>query len=270
MLLRVHELKKSFPSPRKSLWRRGEEIVAVDGVSFGLEQGEIVGLVGASGSGKSTVGQLAIRLIEPTSGEIFLNGENLRALKGAKLREARRCVQMVFQDPLLSLNPRKTLLENVGEALLYRRMVKNKEELREQVATLLGQVGLQGSSLGSYPHQFSGGQQQRISIARALALRPALLICDEVTSALDLSIQAQILNLLYALKSEFNLSYLFISHDLMLVRHFCDRVLVMEKGRIVEEGTTEEVFREPKHPYTQSLLAARCVTHPRLRATLRE
>lgn len=262
-LLRVTNLKKYFPIKRGILRRHVGDVKAVDGISFSIDSGEIVGLVGESGSGKSTVGKTSIRLIEPTEGEISFLGENLRAASGEKLRSLRKEVQMVFQDPLASLNPRKTVLENIGEPLLYHKRVASKEEQIFAVKKILQDIGLPDSAIDHYPHQFSGGQQQRLSIGRAVGLNPKLIICDEAVSALDLSIQAQILNLLRDLKSTLKLSYLFISHDLSVVRHFCDRILVMSQGKIIEEGAAEELFTNPRHPYTQLLLASIPKKHPR-------
>lgn len=262
-LLKVEELKKYFPIKRGIFRRRVGDVKAVDGVSFSIHEGEVVGLVGESGSGKSTVGRAAIRLIEPTQGKIEFLGEDFLAASPKKLRILRRKVQMVFQDPLASLNPRKTVLENIGEPLLFHKQVGSREEQIDEVKKILGKIGISSSVLDHYPHQFSGGQQQRLSIGRAIGLRPKLVICDEAVSALDLSVQAQILNLLQDLKRGFKLSYLFISHDLSVVRHFCDRILVMYRGKIVEEGTTEAIFEDPKHPYTQLLLASIPRKHPR-------
>ncbi len=264
-ILEVNNLKKYFPVHQGVFRRHVADIKAVDDISFSIEEEEVVGLVGESGSGKSTAGRAAIRLIEPTAGEIFFMGQDFRKISPRTLRTLRQKAQMVFQDPLSSLNPRKTILENVGEALLFHKLVKTIEEQVDQVVEMLKRVGIPASALNQYPHQFSGGQQQRISIGRALILRPKLIICDEITSALDLSVQAQVLNLLNDLKSRFKLSYLFISHDLSVVRHICDRILVMYRGQIVEEGGTETIFRDPKHTYTQKLLASIPISHPRER-----
>jgi len=261
-LLNVKNLKKYFPIRRGVFRRHIGDVKAVDGISFSIASGEIVALVGESGSGKSTAGRAAIRLIEPTEGEITLLGENLSLVSSKRLRQLRQKVQMVFQDPLASLNPRKTILENIGGALLYHRLVSSREEQIAEVTKILDKIGMPLDSLNQYPHQFSGGQQQRISIGRAIALSPKLIICDEALSALDLSVQAQILNLLYDLKQAFKLSYLFISHDLSVVRYLCDRILVMYRGKIVESGPTQAIFEEPKHPYTQMLLASTTKKHP--------
>jgi oligopeptide transport system ATP-binding protein len=266
-LFEVSDLKKYFPI-RSGIFRRHVgDVKAVDGISFYIAEGETVGLVGESGSGKSTAGRAAIRLIEPTAGEITFLGQDLRLASRRQLRALRQKVQMVFQDPLASLNPRKTILENVGESLLFHKRVRTKNQQIEEVAQILQKVGLSSSALNQYPHQFSGGQQQRISIARALILQPELLICDEITSALDLSVQAQVLNLLNELKQTFKLSYLLISHDLSVVRHLCDRVCVMYQGKIVESAKTEVLFQKPKHPYTRKLIASIPIAHPRQRAS---
>lgn len=235
----------------------------MDGVSFSIGEGEVLGIVGESGSGKTTAGRAAIRLIEPTSGEILFLEKDLRAASQKELRLIRPHVQMVFQDPLASLNPRKTILDNVGEALLYHKRVGSREEQIHEVLAILKKIGLPATALNQYPHQFSGGQQQRISIGRAIALRPRLIVCDEPVSALDLSVQASTLNLLSEFKKSLKLSYLFISHDLSVVRHFCDRILVMYRGKVVEEGITEAIFEDPKHPYTQMLLQSIPKKHPR-------
>jgi ABC-type oligopeptide transport system ATPase subunit len=262
-LLTVKNLTKYFPIKRGIFRRHAGDVKAVDGVSFSIHEGEVVGLVGESGSGKSTVGRTAIRLIEPTNGEIEFLGKNFRAVPQKELRSLRSKLQMVFQDPLASLNPRKTVLDNIGEPLLFHKMISSRDEQVQEVKRILSKIGIPSSALDQYPHQFSGGQQQRLSIGRAIGLNPKLVICDEAVSALDLSVQAQILNLLQDLKQDYGLSYLFISHDLSVVRHFCDRILVMYKGKIVEEGLTEAIFDDPKHPYTQLLLASIPKKHPR-------
>lgn len=255
-LFEVNRLRKFFPVYRGIFRRHVSDVKAVDNVSYRIVSEEILGLVGESGSGKSTVGRASIRLIEPTAGEVFFEGRNLLAYSQRELRGMRKSLQMIFQDPLASLNPRKTILDIIGEALLYHQLVTTRKEQIERVATILQSIGMSPHALDRYPHQFSGGQQQRISIGRAIALQPKLVICDEAISALDLSVQGQILNLLYDLKQSHQLSYLFISHDLSVVRIFCDRVLVMYKGTIVESGPATEVFDHPKHPYTQLLVSS--------------
>lgn len=262
-LLKVNDLKKYFPIRHGFFRRQTGVIKAVDGISFEIGEGEIVGLVGESGSGKSTVGKTTIRLMEPTSGKIEFFEKDFCALSSRQLRLFRPKVQMIFQDPLASLNPRKTVLENIGEPLIYHKIVRTRQEQVDAVQRILSQVGMPTSVLNAYPHQFSGGQQQRLSIGRAIGLNPKLLICDEAVSALDLSVQAQILNLLEDLKRTYKLSYLFISHDLSVVRYLCDRILVMLRGEIVEQGETEEIFSRPKHPYTQLLLQSIPKSHPR-------
>lgn len=262
-LLEVKNLKKHYIT-RTSLFSRNKKMArAVDGIDFTLHKGEIMGLVGESGSGKSTAALCALRLIEPTCGTIHFMGEDICSFSHKKMRSMRQQFQIIFQNPLTSLNPRKTVLDNLTGALCVHKIVHNEQERIERGQALLEKVGLDRSSLFLYPHQFSGGQQQRIAIGRALALQPKLLICDEVVSALDLSVQAEILNLLYQLKKECNLSYLFISHDLSVVNAFCDRILVMYRGKIVESAPREQLFAAPKHPYTKMLLASRLKKHPR-------
>lgn len=253
-LLIVKDLVKHFPIYSGVIRKEVGAIKAVDGISFHVNPGEIVGIVGESGSGKSTAARATIHLLKPTSGSIIFDGQDLNDWNLKKLRLE---VQMVFQDPYASLNPRKTIFINIGEALQYHQIVKTKEELYERCLSVLSMIGLGKEALDRYPHEFSGGQQQRICIGRAIALSPKLIVCDEAVSSLDVSIQAQILNLLYKLKQDLGLSYLFISHDLNVVHHFCDRVLVMFKGKIVEEGSVQTVFSNPQHPYTQRLLASR-------------
>mgnify|MGYP000850605313 CR=1 FL=1 len=231
-------------------------IRAVDGVSFTLDRGQTLGLVGESGCGKTTLARTILRLIPATSGQVHFDGRDVLALRGAALRAMRRDMQIIFQDPLGSLNPRLRVESIVGEALTVHGLVRSAAERRERVAELLRRVGLSPDALWRYPHEFSGGQRQRIGIARALALRPKLIICDEPVSALDVSIQSQILNLLNELQAEFGLSYLLIAHNLAVVRHASDRVAVMYKGRIVELAPTDELFDNPQHPYTRTLLAA--------------
>jgi len=228
---------------------------AVDGVTLHIDAGETVGLVGESGCGKSSLGKSILRLVEPTSGRITFDGAELRELPGRALRSQRRRLQMVFQDPFASLNPRHTVGDILATPLKVHG-IGRRDERRRRVADMLDRVGLPSSAVSRYPHEFSGGQRQRLGIARALILRPELVICDEPVSALDLSIQAQILNLLAGLKRELNLSLLFISHDLSVVRYFADRVLVMYLGRIVEAGSHRQLWERPRHPYTRALMDA--------------
>ncbi len=263
-LLEVADLKKHFPV-RKGLLRRAVGAVhAVDGVSFQIGAGETLGLVGESGCGKSTVGRTVMRLVEPTSGSIRLHGQDVTTLSKAEMRPFRREMQIIFQDPYSSLNPRIPAGDIVGEPLLVHGL-GNAREREEQVAALFDRVGLRAAQMRNYPHEFSGGQRQRIGIARALALNPKLIIGDEPVSALDVSIQAQVINLLMDLQQEKGLSYLFIAHDLAVVRHISHRVAVMYLGRIVELADTRTLFANPQHPYTEALLAAVPVPNPRLK-----
>lgn len=263
VLLQVKGLKKYFPITSGILRHKVGDIKAVDGIDFTVFSGDIVGLVGESGSGKSTAARAAIRLLEPTDGHITFMGDNFLALNHEQLRHARKNVQIVFQDPYASLNPRHTIGESIGEALFYHGLVKSKREQHDTIASILERIGLSPEAMFRYPHQFSGGQQQRICIGRAIAMNPRLIVCDEAVSALDVSVQAQILNLLQELKQTMGLSYLFISHDLSVVRYLCNWVLVMYLGKIVESGPTEQIFNHPKHPYTQALLSAIPPRHPK-------
>jgi oligopeptide transport system ATP-binding protein len=259
-LLEVRHLVKHFVR-KQGLFRPAAIVRAVDDVSFVIEEGEMFGLVGESGSGKSTTGRCILRLIEPSSGEVLFKGENVLQFSRARMRAARREMQIVFQDPYSSLNPRMRVGDIVEEPLIIHKL-GSRAERRERVAELFRLVGLEPDYVKRYPHQFSGGQRQRIGIARALALNPALIVADEAVSALDVSIQAQVVNLLMDLKARFKLTYLFIAHDLRLVEHICKRVAVMYLGKIVEMGETRALFSSPRHPYTRALLSAVPVLDP--------
>jgi ABC-type oligopeptide transport system ATPase subunit len=259
-LLEVRHLVKEF-GRKGTLLRKASVVRAVDDVSFSIEEGETFGLVGESGSGKTTTGRCILRLVEPTSGEVRFRGEDVLAFSRSRLREARRQMQIVFQDPFSSLNPRMRVGSIVEEPLVIHRS-GSKAERRARVAELFELVGLDPAQTTRYPHQFSGGQRQRIGLARALALNPSLVIADEPVSALDVSIQAQVVNLLMDLQQRLKLTYLFIAHDLRLVRHICSRVAVMYLGKIVEMGPTERLFEAPAHPYTRALLSAIPVPDP--------
>ena len=254
-LLDVRDLKVHFPVRRGILQRIVDHKRAVDGVSFTIARGETLGLVGESGCGKTTVGRAILRLVPATGGEVRFDGRDVFSLGGTSLRQMRREMQIIFQDPGGSLNPRMRVSRIVGEPMEVHGIARG-DELRERVERLLERCGLWAGAADRYPHEFSGGQKQRIGIARALALEPRLIVCDEPTSALDVSIQSQILNLLADLQDEFGLSYLFISHDMAVIHHICDRIAVMWNGKIVEEGSRDAVIGSPKHPYTQALLSA--------------
>ncbi|MGG4452135.1 ABC transporter ATP-binding protein [Brevibacillus porteri] len=261
-LLEVKSLTKHFTSKQGFISK--EKIVrAVDGVNLTVYPGETVSIVGESGCGKSTTGRCILRLIEPTDGEIFFEGQDIRKLNESELRRARRNMQLVFQDPFASLNPRKTIGQLLEDPLIIHGL-GNSAERRKQVEEMIQIVGLSKQQLDRFPHEFSGGQRQRIGIARALILRPKLIVADEPVSALDVSIQAQILNLMQDLQKEFNLTYLFISHDLSVVRHISDRVAVMYLGKVVEVADKQSLYEKPTHPYTQALLSAVPVPNPHL------
>ncbi len=260
-LLKVQDLKMHFPIYRGVFQRQVGAVHAVDGISFDVFRGETLGLVGESGCGKSTTGRTILQLYKPTAGDIFFEDVNLAKLKGEEMRAMRRKMQMIFQDPYASLNPRMTVGEIVGEPLIVHNVAAGKE-VHDRVAHLLELVGLNPSFATRYPHEFSGGQRQRVGVARALALQPSFIICDEPISALDVSIQAQVVNLLEELQEQFNLTYLFIAHDLSMVRHISKRVAVMYLGVVVELADRDELYRQPLHPYTQALLSAVPIPDP--------
>jgi oligopeptide transport system ATP-binding protein len=263
-LLEVNDLKVHFDLPRRLLSRDPAGTVkAVDGVSFSVQRGETLGVVGESGCGKSTTGLAVLRMVDISGGSVILDGQDITTVKGEPLRLLRRKMQMIYQDPFGALDPRMRVLDIIGEPLLVHKLVRNKAEYRKEVLEVMDLVGLNPKMAERYPHEFSGGQRQRIGIARALAARPELIICDEPVSALDVSIQAQIINLLEDLQKKLGLTYLFIAHDLAVVRHICDRVMVMYLGHVVEIADSEELYKNPQHPYTQALLAAIPIPDPR-------
>ena len=267
-LLRVDALVKHFALTRGVIFKKHVgDVKAVDGVSFDLRKGETLGIVGESGCGKSTLAKLLVRLETPTSGQAFFEGRNIFDLNGPDLRRLRRNLQMVMQDPYTSLNPRMTVGDIVGEPFEIHPEVAPRTSRRTRVQELLDLVGLNPEHISRYPHQFSGGQRQRIGIARALALNPQVIICDEPVSALDVSIQAQVINLLEKLQAELGLAYIFIAHDLSVVRHISDRVAVMYLGKIVEMGTGDEIYERATHPYTQALLSAVPLPDPKARGS---
>jgi len=262
VLVSIHNLRMHFPITQGIVvQRKVGAIKAVDGLSFDIVRGETLGLVGESGCGKSTTGRAILQLYRPTAGEVLFEGQDLTAVKGEQLRRMRRRMQMIFQDPYASLNPRMTVGDIIGEPLTVHNIARGKDR-RERVQELLRVVGLNPYFVNRYPHEFSGGQRQRIGVARALAVQPEFIVCDEPISALDVSIQAQIINLLEDLQSEFNLTYLFIAHDLSVVRHISDRIAVMYLGKIVELTTRFELYDNPLHPYTQALLSAVPIPDP--------
>ena len=262
-LVEIKSLVKHFPIKKGFFSREMGSVKAVSGVTLDIYKGETLGLVGESGCGKSTLGRAVIRLIEPTSGEVFFKGENMVQYNSQKLRQARRQMQIIFQDPYASLNPRMTIGNIIGEPLTIHKLVTSKKEKIDQIAELLHEVGLRSDMMNRYPHEFSGGQRQRIGIARAIALKPEFIVCDEPVSALDVSIQAQVINLLSDLQDKFKLTYLFIAHDLKVVEYISNRVAVMYLGEIVELAQSDEIYKDPLHPYTQALLSAILVPDPK-------
>lgn len=263
-LLDVRDLKMHFPLTSGIILQRVVGYIrAVDGVSFTIERGQTLGLVGESGSGKTTIGRTIVRLYKPTSGQMLFDDVDLAKLQGESLRQARRRVQMIFQDPYASLNPRYTIGSLIAEPMVIYN-VASKKEIRDRTSELLRVVGLRAEYIDRYPHEFSGGQRQRIAVARALAINPELVIADEPVSALDVSIRAQVLNLLQSLQQQFSLTYLFVSHDLSVVRHVADRIAVMYLGRIVELSDRDELYNAPRHPYTRALLSAVPIPDPQI------
>ena len=261
-LLQVEGLKKYFPIRRGLFNRVVGQVKAVEAVSFTVMKGETLGLVGESGCGKTTVGRTLLRLLEPTAGSATFDGQEIFDMDGRGLRQLRKKMQIIFQDPYSSLNPRMTVASIIGEAILVHGLVRSKAAAKARVADLLEKVGLDRRYVNRYPHEFSGGQRQRIGVARALALEPSFIVCDEAVSALDVSVQAQIINLLMDLQKEFGLAYLFIAHDLSVVRHIADRIAVMYLGEIVEIAESERLFEQPAHPYTRALLSAIPIPDP--------
>ncbi len=261
-LLRVNNLKKYFPIKAGLFRKTVAQVKAVDDISFYINEGETLGLVGESGCGKSTTGATILQLEKATAGEVIFQGKDVLSFSKKEIRGMRRDMQIIFQDPYASLNPRMTVTEIVGEPLDIHKLVRNKQEKKERVKQLLGSVGLSTEHMHRYPHEFSGGQRQRIGIARALAVEPKLIIADEPVSALDVSIQAQVINLLQELQQEYGLTYLFIAHDLSVVKHISDRVAVMYLGKIVEMTSKVDIYDNPLHPYTQSLLSAIPIPDP--------
>ena len=255
ILVQATGIKKWFPI-KKWFFEKQNYVKAVDDVTLTLYRGETLGIVGESGCGKSTMARTLLRLIEPTDGEIIYDGKDLRAMKGSELRGLRKHMQIVFQDPYSSLHPRMKIGEIIAEPMLISGLYKSKAECMPRIRELLDMVGLDQTYVDRYPHEFSGGQRQRIVIARALATNPELLICDEPVSALDVSVRAQVLNLLEELQEKLNLTYMFISHDLSVVEHLCDRVAIMYLGQLMEIGTVDQIYDNPRHPYTQALLSA--------------
>lgn len=255
-IINVSNLKKYFPIKKGLLKKTSGYVKAVDDISFKIKKGQVLGIVGESGCGKSTLGRTMLKLLNPTDGQVEFNGQNIYKLSKSELSRLRTKMQIIFQDPYSSLNPRLPIYEIVGEAMLQHNIVKNKIEMRERAIEIIGKCGLFPEQAGRYPHQFSGGQRQRICIARALAVNPEFIVCDEAVSALDVSIQSQIINLLKDAQEDFGLTYLFISHDLSVVKFISDEVAVMYLGQIVEKGHKKQIFDNPLHPYTEALLTA--------------
>ncbi len=264
-VVRVVDLVKHFPVHKGIFRRQVGSVKAVDGISFDIMPGETVAMVGESGCGKTTAGRALLRLVEPNAGHVWFRGVDVPVLEDDALRKLRRYMQIIFQDPYSSLNPRQTIGQIIGGGLMLHGVVETQRQAEERAKQLLEKVGLQPRYTSRYPHEFSGGQRQRIGIARAVALNPDFIICDEAVSALDVSVQAQVINLLLDLKDEFDLCYLFVTHDLSVVRHIADHVVVMYLGQIVERASRADLFEAPRHPYTQSLLSAAPRTDPRLR-----
>ncbi len=263
VLIEVKNMKMYFPVTSGIIFQKKvADIKAVDGISFTIRRGETLGLVGESGCGKTTTGRCILQLYRPTEGEVLFEGQDLTKMSNSEVRKFRRRMQMIFQDPYSSLNPRQTCGSIIGEPLIVHKMVRSKNEYRDQVGELLSVVGLSSHMASRFPHEFSGGQRQRIGVARALAVRPSLIVCDEPVSALDVSIQAQVINLLEELQEQFNLTYLFIAHDLSVVRHISDRIAVMYLGHIVELADRSEMYENPLHPYTKALLSAVPIPDP--------
>lgn len=262
VLLDVRSLHTHFPIKSGLLQRTTGWVRAVDGIDFQIARGETLGLVGESGCGKTTVGRTILRLIPASSGSVVFEGKDVYKASGPSLKSLRRHMQIIFQDPAGSMNPRMRVLNIVGEPLVVHGLVEGRDQLRERVGTMLERCGMPRAAADRYPHEFSGGQRQRIAIARALALEPSFIVCDEPTSALDVSIQAQILNLLKDLQRDLGLSYLFISHDMAVIQHMCERIAVMYKGKIVEAGPKRDIIDRPQHRYTQSLLSAVPIARP--------
>jgi len=265
-LLEIQHLKKWFPKREGLFSKVVANVKAVDDISFRIGAGETVGLVGESGCGKTTAGRTILRLLEPTEGRIFFEGKDITNLEGKELVEVRKKMQIIFQDPYSSLNPRKTVMDIVGEALEVHGIARGRQK-EDMVADTCRRCGLSPDYINRYPHEFSGGQRQRLGVARALALSPQFIVCDEPVSALDVSIQAQVINLLIELRREFNLAYLFISHDLSVVKHISDKIAVMYLGKIVEFASKKDLFDNPRHPYSQALLSAVPIPDPTKRAT---